>query len=247
MSGALVIENLSAGISGKRILHGVNLTVKPGKIVALMGPNGSGKSTLANVLLGHPDYQVSRGQVIFNNKNILKQETYQRARLGLFLAFQYPYEIPGLTVYHFLQSAAQVVSGKNFNQNIFDDEIRRVIKLLNLPDIFLDRGLNEGFSGGEKKRMEILQLRLLNPKIAILDETDSGLDIDALKLVADNVKDMVGLGLGVLVITHYQRLLNYLEPDEVNVMRQGKIIASGDKNLARELEAKGYSWLKVKD
>ncbi len=247
MKNSLIIKNLHAGIAAKQILKGVNITVKPGRIVALMGPNGSGKSTLANVLMGHPDYQVKQGQVFFNNKNILNLESWERARLGIFLAFQYPYEIPGLTVYHFLQNAVRIVQGKNFVQSSFDLKIKTVAKDLHLVDSFLDRGLNEGFSGGEKKRMEILQLNLLNPQIAILDETDSGLDIDALKLVADNIKDLVDHKLGVLVITHYQRLLNYLEPDEVHVMRQGKIIASGDKNLARKLEAKGYSWLKVKN
>jgi len=247
MKNSLNIKNLYASIAGKQILKGVNLMVKPGQVVALMGPNGSGKSTLAHVLMGHPNYHVKQGQVLFNNKNILNLESWKRARQGIFLAFQYPYEIPGLTVYHFLQSAVQVKQGKSFVQSSFDLKIKKVAKDLHLADSFLDRGLNEGFSGGEKKRLEILQLNLLNPKIAILDETDSGLDIDALKLVAGNVKSMVGPNLGVLVITHYQRLLNYLEPDEVHVMRQGKIIASGDKNLARQLEAKGYSWLKVKN
>lgn len=245
MKNSLNIKNLHCSISGKRILKGINLTVEPNKIVALMGPNGSGKSTLAHVLMGHPDYQVKQGQVKFNDKNILSQEPWERARAGLFLAFQYPYEIPGLTVYYFLQSAVQAIYDKRFDQSSFDSKIKKVAKDLHLADSFLDRGLNEGFSGGEKKRLEILQLRMLNPKIAILDETDSGLDIDALKLVAGNIKDLVGPNFGVLLITHYQRLLNYLEPDEVHVMQQGQIVASGDKNLAKKLEAKGYSWLKV--
>ncbi len=243
MAKLLTIKNLQANIGDKPILQGVNLDIAAGKVVALMGKNGSGKSTLSHVLMGSPDYQVTGGQAVLAGKNILKLTPDERARLGIFLAFQYPYEIPGLSVYHFLQTAAQTVRGKKFNLEEFKQELESALSDLKLADSFLQRGLNEGFSGGEKKRMEILQLKILQPKLAILDETDSGLDIDALKLVAKNVKAMATTGMAVLVITHYQRLLNFLRPDEVHIMQAGRIIKSGNSDLVKKLERQGYDWL----
>ncbi len=243
MSSLLEIKNLQAKIKDKSILKGIDLKLAAGKIVALMGPNGSGKSTLSHVLMGSPDYEVTGGQVIFAGKKILKLSPDARARLGIFLAFQYPYEIPGLSVYHFLQTATQAVRGKKFNPDDFKRELKLALADLKLSENFLQRGLNEGFSGGEKKRMEILQLKILRPKLAILDETDSGLDIDALKLVAGNVKSMVAKGMAVLVITHYQRLLNFLPPDEVHIMQAGRIVTSGQSDLVKKLEKQGYDWL----
>lgn len=239
----LYIKNLRAGIEDKQILYGVNLKVATGKIVALMGKNGSGKSTLSHVVMGNPEYQVTGGQIMWQGKNILKLPVHERARLGIFLAFQYPLEIPGLSVFHFLQTSAKAVQGKNFKPHIFQKELEQARKELKLPEQFLIRSLNEGFSGGEKKRMEILQLKMLKPKIAILDETDSGLDIDALKLVAGNVRQLVSKEFGALVITHYQRLLNFLKPNEVHIMSEGKIIKSGSNELVKKLEQQGYEWL----
>ncbi len=238
------IKNLYVSIKENDILHGVNLKIHQGKIIALMGPNGSGKSTLSHVLMGHPDYKIEKGEILFDKKNLLSWPVHKRARQGLFLAFQYPYEIPGVSVWQFLQSSLQAIEGNKFSQANFVKRLQTIMKDLHFSENFLDRGLNEGFSGGEKKRMEILQMRLLQPKIAILDETDSGLDIDALKLVAANVRKMVGSKLGVLVITHYQRLLSYLQPDEVHVMYQGKIVKSGGRELVKQLERNGYSWIK---
>lgn len=241
----LTIKDLHARVTGeqKEILCGVSLAVPPDKIVALMGPNGSGKSTLSHVLMGSPDYEVISGSARLGNKDLLALDPWERARAGLFLAFQYPYEIPGLSVYHFLQTAVRSVRGERYDEKKFSRELKAALHDLRLASDFLDRGLNEGFSGGEKKRMEILQLRLLQPRIAILDETDSGLDIDALRLVAENVKRLVGPRLGVLVITHYQRLLNYLKPDEVHVLSQGQIVKSGSYRLVKQLEERGYDWL----
>lgn len=239
----LEIKNLQANIKNKPILKGVNLKVSKGKVVALMGPNGSGKSTLAHILMGSPEYRVTGGQVFFAGKNILKLSPDERARLGIFLAFQYPYEIPGLSVYHFLQTIVQTVKGKKFNIDNFKQELNLALADLKLSDNFLSRSLNEGFSGGEKKRMEILQLKMLRPNLAILDETDSGLDIDALKLVASNVKSMVNNGLAVLVITHYQRLLNFLPSDQVFIMQAGRIVKNGQRDLVKRLERQGYDWL----
>lgn len=247
MSSFLIIKNLQANIKNKPILKGVNLNVPVGKVVALMGKNGSGKSTLSHVLMGSPEYRVTGGSISLGGKNILHLSVDQRAKLGIFLAFQYPYEIPGLSVYHFLQTAAQAVHGKKFNIDNFKQELKIALSDLKLADNFLQRGLNEGFSGGEKKRMEILQLKILRPRLAILDETDSGLDIDALKLVASNVKKMVKQKMSVLVITHYQRLLNFLPPDEVSIMQDGRIVASGQSDLVKKLERQGYDWLEKKN
>ncbi len=247
MASLLIIKNLKVNIENKPILKGVNLQVPVGKVVALMGKNGSGKSTLSHVLMGSPEYKVVGGSVSLGGKNILHLSADERARLGIFLAFQYPYEIPGLSVYHFLQTAVQAVRGKKFNIEKFKQELKVAMSDLKLSENFLQRGLNEGFSGGEKKRMEILQLKLLRPRLAILDETDSGLDIDALKLVAVNVKKMVKQKMSVLVITHYQRLLNFLPPDQVHIMHEGRIVQSGQGSLVKKLEQQGYDWLERKN
>lgn len=239
----LKMNKLACQISGKKILQGVNLTIKPGKVIALMGPNGSGKSTLAQVLVGAGDYKVS-GKVLWQGKDVLKMEPWERAKLGLFLSWQYPKEIPGVNMFEFLAGAYKSIHGQvKFNKD-FENNLEKALKALGLDRDFLSRNVNENFSGGEKKKSEVLQLLLLKPKIAILDETDSGLDIDSLKLIAKNVKDQKSSQIGFLVITHYQRLLNFLEPDEVHVMLAGKIVKSGDKKLVADLEEKGYDWLR---
>ncbi|RMF85301.1 MAG: Fe-S cluster assembly ATPase SufC [Nitrospinota bacterium] len=247
----LVIKDLRGSIEGKEILKGVNLTIKKGEVHALMGPNGSGKSTLAYLLMGHPKYQVDSGEVLYKGENILDMEPDERARNGLFLAFQYPSEIPGVSVSNFLRTALKAKSEASGNgkKGLSIPEFRRKLKekmtLLQLDDSFASRYLNEGFSGGEKKRMEILQMAMLEPEMAILDETDSGLDIDALRTVAEGVNYCKeAYGMGILLITHYQRILHYIKPDHVHVMFDGRIIASGSSELAEELEAKGYEWLK---
>ena len=240
----LSIKNLHAGLPGKPILNGVTLTVPAGKIVALMGPNGSGKSTLAQLLMGQPDYRVTKGTVRWGSKDMLKLKNWERARAGLFLAFQYPYEVPGVNFYEFLLAAYQSVNGKQGSQAEFERRLKRSLRELRLDAKFLERGLNEGFSGGEKKKAEILQLRVLQPRLAILDETDSGLDIDALRLISRNVRSLRSPAISFLVITHYQRLLTYLKPDIVHVMVGGKIVASGGSALVKRLEKTGYEALK---
>jgi len=248
----LEIRNLHAGIDGKEILKGVDLTLKQGEIHALMGPNGTGKSTLAYVLMGHPSYEVSEGKVLFKDQNILDLEPDERSRLGIFLAFQYPTAIPGVSVANFLRTAinARRKAENGDDKGISIPEFRRSLKekmdLLKMDHSFAGRYLNEGFSGGEKKRAEILQLATLQPEIAILDETDSGLDIDALRIVADGVNALHGPNLGVLVITHYQRILNYIKPDFVHIMLNGRIVESGGPDLALHLEEHGYDWLREK-
>ena len=240
----LSIKNLHAGLPGKPILNGVTLTVPAGKIVALMGPNGSGKSTLAQLLMGQPDYRVTKGTVRWGSKDMLKLKNWERARAGLFLAFQYPFEVPGVNFYEFLLAAYQSVNGKQGSQAEFERRLKRSLRELRLDAKFLERGLNEGFSGGEKKKAEILQLRVLQPRLAILDETDSGLDIDALRLISRNVRSLRSPAISFLVITHYQRLLTYLKPDIVHVMVGGKIVASGGSALVKRLEKTGYEALK---
>ena len=246
------IRNLHAGIEGKEILNGVNLTVHQGEVHALMGPNGTGKSTLAYVLMGHPKYEVTEGEVIFAGQNILELDPDERARLGLFLAFQYPVAIPGVSVANFLRTAvnARRKADNQDDKGIPIPEFRTMLKekmdLLKMDHSFAGRYLNEGFSGGEKKRAEILQMAALQPEIAILDETDSGLDIDALRIVSDGVNALKGEDLGVLVITHYQRILNYIKPDFVHIMLGGKIVESGGPDLALTLEEQGYDWLREK-
>ncbi|HEX6121983.1 MAG TPA: Fe-S cluster assembly ATPase SufC [Ktedonobacterales bacterium] len=256
----LVIRDLHATIEGKEILRGVNLSVKQGETHALMGPNGSGKSTLANVIMGHPKYAVTRGEILFRDLNVLELSPDKRARLGLFLAFQYPSSVPGVSVGNFLRraveakregydpSAPAAPSGEApKRKGMPPSEFRRLLnekmKLLKVDNSFVSRYINEGFSGGEKKRAEILQMAMLEPTMAILDETDSGLDIDALRIVSEGVNALRGSNLGVLIITHYQRILNYISPDIVHVMYRGQIIKTGGSELALELEQKGYEWL----
>jgi Fe-S cluster assembly ATP-binding protein len=253
------IENLHASIEDKEILKGVNLTINMGEIHALMGPNGSGKSTLANVLAGHPSYEVTEGSIRFMGEDILEMEPDERAQLGIFLAFQYPTVIPGVSMANFLRMAVTNVrnaraeraaaAGETEVKKITPREFRRLMKekmqILKMDESFATRYLNEGFSGGEKKRAEILQMALLEPTMAILDETDSGLDIDALRVVSEGVNALAGDEMGVLLITHYQRLLNYIKPDYVHIMMEGRIVQSGGPELAAELEAKGYEQLRA--
>jgi Fe-S cluster assembly ATP-binding protein len=248
----MVIKNLHVSIEGKEILKGLDLTTKQGEVHALMGPNGTGKSTLAYTLMGHPQYQVTGGEVWFKGQNILELAADERARLGLFLAFQYPVAIPGVTVANFLRTAlnARLRAVKPDDKGIAIPEFRKVLKtqmdLLKMDAAFAGRYLNDGFSGGEKKRAEILQMAILKPEIAILDETDSGLDIDALRQVAEGVNALIGPELGVLVITHYQRLLNYIKPQFVHIMLDGRIVESGGPDLALHLEEQGYDWVREK-
>lgn len=239
----LVIQDLHVGIEGKEILKGVDLRINKGEVHALMGPNGSGKSTLSNALMGHPKYQVTRGQVLFKGENIIEMKADERARKGIFLAFQYPTPIPGVTVTNFMRSSLKAVKGKEIPPREFLKLLREKMKTLEIDEEFAHRYVNDGFSGGEKKRHEILQMAMLEPEMAILDETDSGLDIDALRIVAKGVNQLIGPNLGVLIITHYQRILNYITPDFVHVMADGQIVRSGDRKLAHDLEEKGYDWL----
>jgi Fe-S cluster assembly ATP-binding protein len=248
----LVIKDLHVSIEGKEILKGVDLTVKQGEIHALMGPNGNGKSTLAYSILGHPSYTVTQGEILFKGKNILKMKPDERSRMGLFLAFQYPVAISGVTVANFLRTAinAQRHALDPQDKGMPIPEFRRMLKqkmeLLKMDPAVAGRYLNDGFSGGEKKRAEILQLATLKPEIAILDETDSGLDIDALRIVADGVNALMGPEMGVLVITHYQRLLNYIKPHFVHIMLDGRVVESGGADLALHLEEQGYEWVREK-
>ena len=243
----LKIENLHARIGDKEILKGLSLDVKPGQVHAIMGPNGAGKSTLGNVLAGRDGYEVTEGSVQFEGKDLLDQDPEARAAAGLFLAFQYPVEIPGVNNTYFLRAALNAQRKARGEDELdsmqFLKLVRQKLAVLHLKDELLHRGVNEGFSGGEKKRNEIFQLAVLEPKLAILDETDSGLDIDALKSVADGVNALRAADRSFLVITHYQRLLDYIVPDFVHVLHDGGIIKSGDKSLALELEEKGYDWL----
>lgn len=243
----LVIKNLKANVEGKEILKGINLEVKAGEIHAIMGPNGSGKSTLANVLTGNENYEVTDGEVLFDGKNLLEMDPETRAREGMFLAFQYPIEIPGVSNATFLKTALNEIRKYKGLEEITPKEFLALIKekasLLGMDDAMISRYVNVGFSGGEKKRNEILQMLMLEPKFVLLDETDSGLDIDALKIVANGVNIYKNPNTAFLVVTHYQRLLNYIVPDFVHVLYKGRIIKSGTKELALELEEKGYDWL----
>jgi Fe-S cluster assembly ATP-binding protein len=243
----LEIKNLSAGVEGKQILKGVSLTINPGEVHAVMGPNGSGKSTLAAVLAGRDGYEVSGGEVLYNGKDLLDLDPEERAREGLFLAFQYPVEIPGVNSTYFLKAALNEIRKHKGESELdameFLTLVKEKMKLLALNDDLLKRSVNEGFSGGEKKRAEIFQMAVLEPKLAILDETDSGLDIDALKIVAAGVNKLKRADSAQLVITHYQRLLNYIVPDFVHVLVDGRIVRTGDKQLALALEEKGYDWI----
>ena len=244
----LKINNLHASVEGKSILKGVNLEVKAGEIHAIMGPNGSGKSTLASVIAGKDDYEVTKGDIFFEGKNIDELAAEERAHKGMFLSFQYPIEIPGVSVTNFIKTAINETRKAKGLDDMPANEMLKLIRekaeLLEIDRKFLSRSLNEGFSGGEKKRNEIFQLAMLEPKLAILDETDSGLDIDALRIVANGVNKLKSKDNAVVVITHYQRLLEYIVPDFVHVLHDGKIVKSGTKELAHELEAKGYDWIK---
>ncbi|MEH2056887.1 MAG: Fe-S cluster assembly ATPase SufC [Nostoc sp.] len=243
----LSVRNLTANVDGTPILKGVNLEVRSGEIHAIMGPNGSGKSTFSKVLAGHPAYQVTGGEVIFQGQNLLELEPEERARSGVFLAFQYPLEIPGVSNLDFLRvaynSRRKAQGLEEIDAFDFDDLIEEKLDVVKMNPSFLSRSLNEGFSGGEKKRNEILQMALLEPKLGILDETDSGLDIDALRIVANGVNQLASPENATILITHYQRLLDYIVPDFVHVMAQGQIITSGGKELALELESRGYDWV----
>ncbi|MEQ1721108.1 MAG: Fe-S cluster assembly ATPase SufC [Nitrosomonas sp.] len=243
----LSIKNLHASINTTEILNGINLTVKSGEIHAIMGLNGSGKSTLAKVLAGHSAYEVTAGTMEFEGKDLLALPPEERARAGLFLGFQYPIEIPGVANTQFLRLAYNTIQAQRGKDELdpleFDDFVREKMKLLDMKPDFLDRSVNEGFSGGEKKRNEILQMALLEPKLSILDETDSGLDIDALKIVANGVNQIAHKDNAIILVTHYQRLLDYIVPDFVHVMQAGRIVMTGDKKLAMELETRGYDWI----
>ncbi len=253
MTSTLEIRNLHVAVEGSPILKGVELTVKAGEIHALMGPNGSGKSTLAYVLMGHPAYEVSEGEVLYNGEDLLELDPDERSRKGLFLAFQYPVAIPGVSVANFLRMAinARRKEDDPEDKGISVAEFRKLLKAkmeqLEMPQEFAARYLNEGFSGGEKKRAEILQMATLSPEIAVLDETDSGLDIDALRIVASGVNSLAGPDMGVLLITHYQRILNYIKPDFVHILLDGRIVESGGPELAHQLEEHGYSWVRQRD
>ncbi len=244
---SIVIQDLFVSTQNQEIIRGLNLRFSQGEVHAIMGPNGSGKSTLAKVMAGHPDYEVTGGDVLLDGESILGLEPDERSRQGLFLAFQYPLEIPGVSNANFLRAAlqARLPEGEELEATDFYHRLYEKMDLLEIRREFTARAVNEGFSGGEKKRNEILQMAMLEPKFAVLDETDSGLDIDALRVVAHGVNSLRGPGLGILLITHYQRLLNYIVPDYVHVMSAGKIVLSGGKELALELESKGYDWLKT--
>ncbi|MFQ5880288.1 MAG: Fe-S cluster assembly ATPase SufC [Dehalococcoidia bacterium] len=239
-----VIEGLHVEVEGKQILKGVDLTVGRGEVHAIMGPNGSGKSTLANAILGHPRYRVTRGCILYQGEEITTLVPDERARRGLFLAFQYPLEIPGVKVRHFLRMAAKAVKGRDVPATEFRRLLQERMAMLEMDRSFADRYLNEGFSGGEKKRNEILQMAILEPQVAVLDETDSGLDIDALRVVASGINKLASPERSILLITHYQRLLNYVSPHYVHVLMDGRIVRSGGKELAEELEAKGYEGIR---
>ncbi|MGH7962073.1 MAG: Fe-S cluster assembly ATPase SufC [Candidatus Binatia bacterium] len=244
----LEIKNLHATVDNKEILRGINLTVNPGEVHAVMGPNGSGKSTLAHVLAGREGYEITAGEVLYEGKDLLQMPPEERAREGIFLAFQYPVEIPGVSTTYFLKAGLNAVRKHQGLEELdamdFLTLLKEKMRLVEMDQSLLNRPLNEGFSGGEKKRNEILQMAVLNPKLAVLDETDSGLDIDALRVVAGGVNALRSSDRAMIVITHYQRLLNYIVPDYVHVLSEGRIVKSGGKALALELEAKGYDWIK---
>jgi len=246
----LKISNLHAEIDGTEILKGINLEVKPGEVHAIMGPNGSGKSTLSALIAGNESYEITKGSLTLEGENLMDLDAAERAHKGVFLSFQYPVEIPGVTVTNFLKTSINEIRKARGQEPMPANEMlkkmREKLALLEMDKSFLSRSLNEGFSGGEKKRNEIFQMAMLEPKLAILDETDSGLDIDALRIVSQGVNKLKSAENGVILITHYQRLLNYIEPDFVHVLNDGRIVKSGNKSLALELEEKGYDWLKEK-
>jgi len=244
----LTVRNLHVSIGEAEILKGVDLTVNTGEVHAIMGPNGSGKSTLANVLAGRPEYTVTQGEVLYEGKNLLKMEPELRAREGIFLAFQYPVELPGVRSWQFLKSAVDAIRAHRGEPELtiraFDRLLKEKMEMVEIDPDLTRRSVNEGFSGGEKKRNEILQMALLDPKLALLDETDSGLDIDALRTVANGVNQLRGPSKAIVLVTHYQRILSYITPDYVHVLIDGRIVRSGDRELALELEEKGYDWIK---
>ena len=246
MSVLLEVRNLHVSVEGKEILRGVNLKINPGEVHALMGPNGSGKSTLSNALMGHPKYQITKGSILYKGEDVTHLSTDLRAKKGFFLAFQYPTAIPGVSVTNFLRTVVKAIRGAEVAVKDFRKELKEKMELLEMKDSFAGRYVNDGFSGGEKKRLEILQMALIKPKLAILDETDSGLDIDALQIVAEGINRLKGPQIGMLVITHYQRLLNYVQPDVVHVLVQGRIVETGGKDLALKLESSGYDWVEQK-
>ena len=242
------IKNLSVSVDSKPILHGISIEIKPGEIHAIMGPNGSGKSTLANSIMGHPRFSVSGGEMWMHGENLVGLKPDKRAKAGVFLAFQYPQEIPGVSVIAFMQMAVNAVRKVRGQSALNPIEFRKLLRSklteFSLPAAFMNRYVNEGFSGGEKKKMEILQMALLEPPLAVLDETDSGLDVDALKIVADGINRLASRERGILLITHYQRILHYVTPDFVHVMMEGQIVKSGGPKLAQRLEREGYDWLR---
>jgi Fe-S cluster assembly ATP-binding protein len=247
----LEIKNLHAGIEGREILKGINLTVNKGEIHAIMGPNGSGKSTLAKVLAGHPQYEVTGGEILYEGRNLLEMAPDERARAGVFMAFQYPIEVPGVSNAQFLRLAynekKKHLGEDELDPLEFKDLLKERAKVVEMDASFMTRSVNEGFSGGEKKRNEILQMAVLEPKLSVLDETDSGLDIDALRIVANGVNQLLTPDNAIIVVTHYQRLLNYIVPDFVHVLSGGLIVREGGKELALELESRGYDWIKTAD
>ena len=248
MSPILEINNLCVAVEEQQILNGVNLTVSAGEVHAIMGPNGSGKSTLASTLAGRPEYTVTDGQALYRGKDLLDMEPEERAREGVFLAFQYPLELPGVRAWQFLKAAADAIrthrGEEEYSAREFDRMLREKVKLVEIDPDLVRRSVNEGFSGGEKKRNEILQMAILEPTLALLDETDSGLDIDALRIVSDGVNSLRNADNAIVLVTHYQRLLNYITPDRVHVLLDGRIVRSGGPELALELEEKGYDWIK---
>ena len=241
MKGHLKIENLHVSVDDKEILKGISLEVKPGEIVAIMGPNGSGKSTLANALMGHPQYKITKGKILFNNEDITNLSPDKRAKKGLFLSFQYPSSIDGVTMTNFLRTARNALKEQQMNVLDFNTLLKEKMEMLHIDKKFVNRYLNQGFSGGEKKKAEILQLAILQPSFAILDETDSGLDVDALKVVAEGVNKARTNDMGILIITHYYKILDYIKPNHVHVMLNGNIAESGTAQLAKELEKSGYA------
>ncbi|MEX0771605.1 MAG: Fe-S cluster assembly ATPase SufC [Balneolales bacterium] len=244
----IIIKDLHAEVEGEKILKGINLEIKAGEIHAVMGPNGSGKSTLAKVIAGHPAYEVTKGEIIYEGEDILEMDPDERARKGVFMAFQYPVEVPGVSNSMFMRESYNAILEEQGQDPLdpleFEDYILDKLKIVNLDSKLLDRNVNDGFSGGEKKRNEILQMAILNPKLALLDETDSGLDIDALKIVSEGINQLASKDKAVLLVTHYQRILNYITPDYVHVLVDGKVEKSGGKELALELEEHGYEWVR---